>query len=251
MSDQNDGRIRFLGVGFDRLTLAAACDRVLTRPANAPFVALVTPNADHLVRIDRLRGAVEHAYRQSWMCLNDSRIVTMLARLRGISLPTAPGSDLVVAMLCDPRFDRTAPIMLAGGETAMFQALVQRAGLTNAVHFEAPMGLMSDSAAFDATIAAIEARPAQFTFIAVGSPQQELLAHALHKRGIATGIGLCCGAAIEYFAGRRRRAPHWMSRAGLEWLFRLLSEPRRLWRRYLVDSPQILRLFGREWYGTN
>jgi N-acetylglucosaminyldiphosphoundecaprenol N-acetyl-beta-D-mannosaminyltransferase len=61
-------------------------------------------------------------------------------------------------------------------------------------------------------------------------------------------VGLCIGASVEFLSGAKRRAPRWMQRAGLEWLYRLLSEPRRLWRRYLVKGPRVFKLWwaGRE-----
>jgi UDP-N-acetyl-D-mannosaminuronic acid transferase (WecB/TagA/CpsF family) len=61
----------------------------------------------------------------------------------------------------------------------------------------------------------------------------------------ATGVGLCIGASLEFLTGAKRRAPLWLQRLGLEWLFRLLTEPRRLWRRYLVEGPRIFVLWWR------
>jgi exopolysaccharide biosynthesis WecB/TagA/CpsF family protein len=58
-------------------------------------------------------------------------------------------------------------------------------------------------------------------------------------------VALCIGASIEFLSGARRRAPRWMQRAGLEWAFRLLSEPRRLWRRYIVEGPRIFVIWYR------
>ncbi len=90
------------------------------------------------------------------------------------------------------------------------------------------------------------AHPSRFVFLAVGSPRQEMLADAIRATGQATGLGLCIGASLEFLAGASRRAPRWMQRAGLEWLHRLGSDPRRLARRYLVEDPPIFRLLLRE-----
>ena len=60
----------------------------------------------------------------------------------------------------------------------------------------------------------------------------------------AGGTGLCIGASVEFVTGAKRRAPRWMQRLGVEWLHRLLSEPGRLWRRYLVEGP---RIFAMAW----
>ena len=62
------------------------------------------------------------------------------------------------------------------------------------------------------------------------------------QAGGAVGVGLCIGASLDFLTGRKARAPLWMRKASLEWLHRLLSEPRRLWRRYLVEGPRIFVL---------
>jgi exopolysaccharide biosynthesis WecB/TagA/CpsF family protein len=81
--------------------------------------------------------------------------------------------------------------------------------------------------------------------MSVGAPQQEMAARAAMQRGDAVGVGLCCGAALEFLAGRKARAPRWMQKAGLEWLHRLSSEPARLWRRYLFEGPAIFWIWRR------
>ncbi|HEU4820333.1 MAG TPA: WecB/TagA/CpsF family glycosyltransferase, partial [Qipengyuania sp.] len=89
----------------------------------------------------------------------------------------------------------------------------------------------------------VERTQAQLVLFAIGAPQSEIVAHAIARRGRAGGVGLCIGASVEFLSGAKRRAPSWMQRAGLEWLFRLVSEPGRLWRRYLLRGPRIFRLW--------
>ncbi len=238
-------RIPFLGVRFDPIDETEALQELLARDPAQDFAAVVTPNSDHLVRIDRLGGDVAHAYDIAWLCLNDSRIVRFLGKLVDIDLPTVPGANLVRDLFCAPGFDPHWPVLFVGSTPDVFATIVRDYGLKNATHYDAPMGLLRDRRKFDETVAFIEAHPARFTLLAVGSPQQELLARELKSRGKARGIGLCIGAAMEFLAYPQRRAPDWISRIGMEWLFRLVREPRRLWRRYLVDSPQIVRLMIR------
>lgn len=242
-------RTPFLGVTYDPLTLDEALAAVVARGLEAPFAAVVTPNADHLVRIANSGGEIARAYEDAWLCLNDSRVVGFIARLMGVRLPTVPGADLVRDLFDGPHLDPDWPILLVGGRPQTFALFVEKYGLRQAVHHDAPMGLLHDRAKFDATVTFVEAHPARFVLLAVGSPQQELLAQALKRRARATGTGLCIGAAVDFLVYPKRRAPAWISRIGLEWLFRLLCEPRRLWRRYLVNSPQLLRLWIREWRG--
>lgn len=236
-------RIDFLGVTFTRLSLTEAVDRILSRPPDAPFAAVVTPNADHLVRIDREKGAVLDAYRSAWLCVNDSRVVARLARWAGHSLPAVPGADLVAALMDRPDFPRDRPVVLIGGDPELASRLAGRFRLSDLRQHCPPMGLRSDPAARAEAVRFVLHAQAPIVFLAVGSPQQELLAAEIAATGAATGVGLCIGAGLEFLTGTRRRAPAWMRARGLEWLYRLLSEPGRLGRRYLIDSPKIFILF--------
>jgi exopolysaccharide biosynthesis WecB/TagA/CpsF family protein len=88
----------------------------------------------------------------------------------------------------------------------------------------------------------VSANPARFVFIAVGSPRQEIVAYAIRRSSMASGLGLCIGTSINFLVGAEKRAPVWMQRAGFEWLSRLVGSPRRLWRRYLIECPKIFPL---------
>ena len=90
-----------------------------------------------------------------------------------------------------------------------------------------------------------KAAPRACIFSAIGAPQSELICALIRQRGEATGVGLCIGASLEFLTGAKRRAPRWMQKAGLEWLFRLANEPGRLWRRYLLEGPAIFWIWWR------
>jgi len=98
-----------------------------------------------------------------------------------------------------------------------------------------------DEAAVIESIAA--ARP-QLLFCCLGAPKGELFADRVRSR-IGTVVALSVGASLDFYTGRVGRAPVWMQRLGLEWLFRLFQEPRRLARRYLVQDPKFLLILWR------
>ena len=91
--------------------------------------------------------------------------------------------------------------------------------------------------------ARINASGAGVLFLGTGCPKQELFAHD-HRQTIKA-VQVCVGAAFDFHAGRKRMAPPWMQRRGLEWLYRLGQEPSRLWRRYLVTNTMFSLLVGR------
>jgi exopolysaccharide biosynthesis WecB/TagA/CpsF family protein len=106
------------------------------------------------------------------------------------------------------------------------------------------MGLLRDAPARARAIDFAADAHARIILLAVGSPQQEVLAREMREDGRVTGFGLCIGAAVEFITGEQVRAPRIVQRAGVEWAWRLASQPKRLWRRYLVDGPAI---FGMVW----
>jgi N-acetylglucosaminyldiphosphoundecaprenol N-acetyl-beta-D-mannosaminyltransferase len=230
------------GLPFDDVSLETALAIVATARPTDRFAYVVTPNVDHVVRAARAGREVVHFYDRALLSLLDSRVLHRLA-LGHPARPQAvvPGSTLTAAL-----FSRVIatddPITVIGCDAGTVTALRKRYGLTRLRHHEPPMGFADDPAAFDACLTFVEAASARFVFLAVGSPRQERLAHALVRRGRASGIGLCIGASLAFAAGTMDRAPRWMQGAGLEWLHRLASEPRRLWRRYLIDGPAILAI---------
>ncbi len=95
-----------------------------------------------------------------------------------------------------------------------------------------------------AVIERINASGAKLVFLGTGCPKQELFAHA-HRDSIR-GVQLCVGAAFDFHAGKKKIAPAWMQKRGLEWLYRLCSEPKRLFKRYLVTNSIFVMLALRE-----
>jgi exopolysaccharide biosynthesis WecB/TagA/CpsF family protein len=208
---------------------------------------VVTPNVDHLLRCDE-DATFRGYYGDATYVLNDSRVVQRALRItRGLRLPVCPGSDLTAAILTQvvKPDDR---IVIVGGSLEQAEMLSRKFGLRDIRHYNPPMGFTAGRAETEACLAFIEqCSPFRFCFLAVGSPQQEMLAYALRLRGAARGLALCIGASLNFLTGVEVRAPRWMQRGGIEWLYRLLRSPGRLGRRYLVRGP---RFFFRLRYWT-
>jgi len=152
-----------------------------------------------------------------------------------------PGSDLTAHLVT--RIARSGDrLCLIGGDAAMLADLRHLRPDLDIVQHVPPMGMLKDPIAMAEAEAFVRDARARFALLAVAMPQQEILALRVAQAGGATGIGLCIGASLDFLTGRKARAPLWMRKASLEWLHRLLSEPKRLWRRYLVEGPRIFLL---------
>lgn len=203
---------------------------------------VVTPNVDHVIRFARDRQ-FRRLYAEATYVLLDSRFLAHIVRLlKGQVLPVCLGSDLTNAVLTSVIKPRDVTV-LVGGTAEQAQILKDRFKLESFHHIDPPMNFIRDPIAVKTCLRAIEAvSPFRFCFLAIGSPQQEMIAQNLKERGSARGLALCIGAGVNFLTGFERRAPQWMQRTGLEWLFRLLQNPRRLAKRYLVRGPVIFLL---------
>src|SRR5436190_2462835 len=180
---------------------------------------VVTPNVDHLIRYGE-DATFRDYYSTAAYILLDSRFAARFGRwVRGVRLPVCTGSDLTASLFANviASDDR---IVLIGGSADQARTLAHKYRLRGLQHHNPPMGFVRDTAAVDACLAFIERwSPFRFCFLAVGSPQQEMLAHALGMRGVARGLALCVGASLNFLTGIERRAPVWMQQAGIEWLY--------------------------------
>lgn len=238
------GRAEFLGVTFDTLTLEDLMQRVTDRRADAPFAYVITPNTDHVVRFNRMPEAVEAIYRDAAFTVCDSRILAALAKFSGIVLTTVPGSDFTARFIGEA-INTDDSVLVVGGDAEQIERLKAIYGLRNVEHFDAPMNLAQDPVARRETAQFVLSHPARYIFFALGSPQQELVAHEVWRSGQAIGTGLCIGASIDFLTGKAKRAPRVMQSLKLEWLYRLIQEPGRLWRRYLVEDVQVFAIYRR------
>lgn len=208
------------------------------------YAYVVTPNSDHVIRFYD-DPSFRDLYESADFALLDSRFLALLLRIsKGIQIPTCPGSDITAALF-ENVISPDDKIVLVGGNTAQAMQLAQKHGLHKLRHYDPPMGFIREPAEVEACLNFIEREsPFRFCFLAVGCPQQEKLAQALQSRGKARGMALCIGASINFLTGIERRAPLWIQRLGMEWVFRLLNDPKRLARRYLVRGPRIFLLLS-------
>jgi N-acetylglucosaminyldiphosphoundecaprenol N-acetyl-beta-D-mannosaminyltransferase len=263
-------RIPLFGVQIDPLRMPEAIDRVMSwihcdEPPVHRYV--VTPNADHTVMLQNnpeFRSAYEHA----GLVLADGMPVVLASRILRRPLPErVTGADLVPALFDAARTQ--APVQFLGGQKSPDSdhrplnvyllgagpGVAERAAAN--IHarwphvrvvgtYSPPFGFEKDESETAAILRRIDAARPDVLVVGLGAPKQELWV-AKHRERIAAKVSLCVGATIDFLAGEVRRAPRWMQRSGLEWLYRLLCEPRRLFKRYAKDACVFPRLVWREW----
>jgi N-acetylglucosaminyldiphosphoundecaprenol N-acetyl-beta-D-mannosaminyltransferase len=238
--------VDLLGLAFDSVTLPVAAEAIVTAALERTKGLVVTPNVDHILLVHD-DAKVAGVYRRAMFRFADGMPIVWLSRMtrRGRALPErVTGADLLVAT-CERAAASGATVFFAGGkpgvaETAGARLRERFPGLAIVGTDAPPLGFERDPVLSKKLAEKITAARPHLLFMGVGTPKQELWADA-HLSALDCGPILCCGAAFDCAAGTAKRAPVAVQRFGVEWLWRLLHEPRRLWRRYLVRGP---RFFG-------
>ena len=243
-SAESQPSVEFLGLNFDSFSAAAALDEVKQRIGKPTFLYVVTPNVDAVVGLNRSEDAVLlEAYAHADMTLCDSRILSLLAGKSGLTLKAVPGSDLTRQLL--EIANSVWRCAIIGGDDLVYGQIVKMFPQHQWTHYQPPMGVRRSDAERLKIAEFVENADADVIFFAIGSPQSEICCYEIAQRGRARGVALCTGASLEFITGVKKRAPTWVQRASLEWFHRLISEPRRLGRRYLLEGPTIFLIYHR------
>lgn len=216
----------------------------LTGHATTP-VAIGSVNLDHLHHFAKPVASPDvDLPGPDWLMLADGApIVRQANRLTGGSWPRLTGADLLERFLAEAESTGSSVAFL-GGQVSMHDnlrpILAQRFPALRVVGYWAPERAdIEDPIASAALAETIRAARPDVVIVGLGKPRQEAW---IDRFGVAAGasVYLAFGAAADFLAGTVSRAPHWMRRFGLEWLYRFIREPRRLGRRYLVEGPLAL-----------
>jgi N-acetylglucosaminyldiphosphoundecaprenol N-acetyl-beta-D-mannosaminyltransferase len=251
--DRRWRRVGLFGVSIDVLSMSETVE-VIQEWAAGEFDRcryVVTPNVDHIVLLQQHSG-LQAAYRDASLVVADGWPVVSAARFLGQPLPeTVPGSDLVPALLQAASADRPLRVFLLGaaagvGDRAAANIRRRYEHIDIAGVYSPPLGFENDERENDKILGLIENSQPDLLVVGLGAPKQELWVHA-HRQWLHAKVALCVGATIDFLAGEKARAPRWMRRLRIEWLHRMLSEPRRLVKRYARDAIIFPQLVFREW----
>ncbi|MCK6588042.1 MAG: WecB/TagA/CpsF family glycosyltransferase [Polyangiaceae bacterium] len=242
------GRVEVMGVPFDPVTEREAIDRILSALAAGKGGAVITPNLDIVRQMTRDPGLLELVQRAE-LSLVDGTTLVWASRLQGTPLPARVTGASLVFSLTEAAAPKAGVFLLGGNPKTAEKAaaaLSERFPGLRIVGTHCPP--MSDFAEGSREVEEIrrvlaEAKP-DIVFVGLGFPKQEKLIEKLRSTlpgawflGVGIGIGIA--------AGEISRAPGWMQAAGLEWFFRMMQEPERLFRRFVIlGIPFSLRLFA-------
>ncbi|HMJ66695.1 MAG TPA: WecB/TagA/CpsF family glycosyltransferase [Candidatus Binatia bacterium] len=245
--------VSLLGVAFDNLSVTQAIARIEDMIASRKAHYAVTANIDFCVQALQdveLRRILFDAH----LVLCDGTPLVWASRLVGNPLPErVAGADLVPRLIRRAAEQGYRVFFLGGSPQSTEQAVARlqsvHPNLIIAGHYSPPFRALLDLNHGEICDTIRAARP-DLLFVSFGCPKAEKWM-AMHYRNLGVPVAMGVGATIDFLAGRVRRAPEWMQRAGAEWLYRLGQEPRRLWRRYandiiLLGGPLLAQLWSQK-----
>jgi len=235
-----------LGVGVGALNMTLALEQIeeWVRTGDRQYVCVCPV---HSIMECRRSAEVRHIFNAAGMVTPDGMPVVWVARAGGHSeVDRVYGPDLLVAEMERSPSNHHRHFFYGGGP-GVAQRLADRlsarfASLEVAGVYEPPFAPL-DALSTDETAALINAANPDVVWVGMSSPKQDRWMARMRSR-LNAPVLIAVGAAFDFHSGTVRQAPRWLQRSGLEWVYRLATDPRRLWRRYLVDNPWFLWELG-------
>lgn len=243
-------RVDILNVPIDNLSMSELLDKL-------KFGGVVfTPNVDHLIKLQK-DAEFYRVYSEADYRVCDSQLLMFASHFLGHPLrEKISGSDLFPQFYQRYRNDNRVKIFFLGGlDGVAYKArenVNQKVGRNMVVgSYCPPLGFEEDESECQKIIDLINASGATVVAVGLGAPKQEKWIYKYKSQLKKVKTFFAIGATIDFEAGNIQRAPAWMSASGLEWLYRLLLEPKRLWKRYLVEDLSFFILILRQKLNLN
>lgn len=237
-------KIKILNLEIDNLSKAEFLEALRSG-------VVFTPNVDHLIKLQKDPEFLQ-AYNFSDYIVCDSQIIIYASRFLGTPIKEKiSGSDLLPDFYNYHRKNENIKVFLLGaGEGIACKAqdeINHKVGRKIIVAtYSPPFGFEKNEQECQKIVNMINNSEASVLVIGLGAPKQEKWVYKYKNQLLNIKIFMALGATIDFEAGNMKRAPKWMRKVGLEWLFRLLCEPKRLWKRYLIEDIRFFLLIFKQ-----
>jgi N-acetylglucosaminyldiphosphoundecaprenol N-acetyl-beta-D-mannosaminyltransferase len=244
---------RLFGIGLHRVTMQEAIALLLEwMREDRPCRYVVTPNVDHVVKLQS-HAEMRAAYQDAALVVADGWPLVAASRWLGRPLPErVAGSDLVPSLLAAGQEIPDFRVFLLGAAAGVGTRAADRIRTcwpgANVCGVASPrFGFDTDPMESGEVIEAINAASPHLLVVGLGAPRQEIWLRR-YAAQLNVRVAIAAGATIDFLAGIQRRAPNWIQSVRMEWLFRLMTDPRRLAGRYARDAVLFPRLVAAEWW---
>ncbi|MGL4731220.1 MAG: WecB/TagA/CpsF family glycosyltransferase [Clostridium sp.] len=238
-------RIKFLNTEVDNLTIDEAVKRIDKLAKDKRPSYIVTPNVDHIVKLET-DSEFREVYKDADLILTDGMPLLWISKFKGEQIKEkVSGSDLF-PKVCELAAQKGYKIFLLGAaegvaNTAAENLKSKYKGLNIVGTYSPSYGFEKNDNEINEIITKINDVKPDILAVGLGAPKQEKFIHK-YKSKLQVPVSLAIGASIDFEAGNIKRAPKWMQNSGLEWFYRLSKEPKRMFKRYLVDDLKVISI---------
>lgn len=242
----NKNRFRFMNIPIDNLTMSETLEAIdeLIQRRKPSYV--VTPNVDHIVKLEK-DEKLRKVYKKASLILTDGKPLLWISKIYGTPIKEkVSGSDLF-PLLCEISAKKGYRLFFLGAAEGVAKKAAENLekkykGLNVVGTYSPPYGFEKNSFELQKINDIIKNSNPDILIVGLGCPKQEYFMYD-NCDLLNVPVSLGVGASLDFEAGNVKRAPRWMSNCGLEWLYRLIQDPKRLIKRYLVDDIRIFWLF--------
>lgn len=238
-------RITFMNTEIDNLTMIetlAEIDKLIYKNCKA---YVVTPNVDHIVQLETNKE-LQDVYANADLILADGKPLIWISHFyKNPIKEKISGSDLF-PLLCEMAAVKKYKMFFLGAAEGVASKAAEKLkekynGLQVVGTYSPPLGFEKDEIEMNRIVEMIKKVAPHILIVGLGCPKQEkFILHNREKLGVPISLGL--GASFDFEAGNIKRAPKWLSDHGLEWLFRIIQDPKRMFKRYFIDDIKIIKL---------
>jgi N-acetylglucosaminyldiphosphoundecaprenol N-acetyl-beta-D-mannosaminyltransferase len=238
-------RMRFMNTYVDNVTEEEAIRHIEECVKNRTIGFVVTPNVDQIVMMEKNLYFREICDNAELSVVDGHPLLWIAKWYKKPIKEKICGSDLM-PHLCKIAAEKGYKVFLLGAAEGIAAKAAdilreQNPGLNIVGTYSPPFGFEKDQAELDKINRILKESNADLLFVGMGAPKQSVFIYEnMHKYQIP--MSFCVGATIDFIAGEQKRAPRWMTDHGLEWLYRLFKEPKRMFKRYIVNDTKIIRL---------
>lgn len=241
-------RMKFLNTEIDNLTMKDAVSIAERMLKNKEKGFVVTPNVDHIVKLER-DEELRNAYKHASLILTDGQPLIWISRF--LSTPIREkisGSDFF-PKVCEVASQNHQSLFLFGAAPGVAKLAGENLkkrfpGLHVVGSYSPDYGFEKSPEKVQKAIQVINDSHADLLAVGLGAPKQEKFIDKYYEQ-MNVSVILAIGASIDFEAGKIKRAPRWISQMGFEWLYRLVREPRRMFKRYLIDDMHIIPMVAK------
>lgn len=240
------GRIKFLNTEVDNITMGEAIEQIDKLIINRRPSYVVTPNVDHIVKLES-DDEFKEVYREADLILTDGQPLIWISKLlRNPIVEKVSGSDLF-PKVCELASKKGYKVFLLGAAEGVAKIAAEKLsakykGLNVVGTYSPPFGFEKDESEIKKIIEMINEVKPDILAVGLGAPKQEKFLRNFRKE-LDVPVSLAIGASIDFEAGNIKRCPIWMQKSGLEWFYRLMKEPRRMFKRYIIDDMMIFKIY--------